>query len=600
MKSPKVLFMVFGFLSMALLFSFASLINAADKDKSDASAQTPASGSSPAASAEPAGSFSAVNTEAATQSATATESAPSAPEVEPTPISLGINEKVSLDLRNIDVNDALRFIAQKGALNMAISKSVTGRVQLLLNNVPVKDILDLILITNGLAYDKVGDVYNIMTETEYKDRYGRKFSDARQVRFFKLKYAIPEQAFALFEALKSEIGRLLVDPESGTVLVMDAPVNIGRMEQALAALEQKKSIKVYSLRYAKAADVETRLKGRLDSKKAGTITADERTNQVIVETLPDRMKEIDEMIRSLDQKTKEVLIDAKIISVTLDNTDTREIKWEGIFTKAGIYGSHFIGNHGLNNLARSGTSFSDDFISITPTTRPSPGVKNYFTENLTFGFLDQNDGFEGLLNFLKTIGETKILSNPRISAVNNQEAKIHVGTKDAYVTSTTTSSGSGTSTVSEAVTFIDVGIQLSVTPTINEDGFVTMKVKPEISSAPEANRLQTAQGNSIPIVDSSLVETTVMVKDGVTIVMGGLRKDEKSETVHKVPFLGDLPVIGLPFNSKTTTVNHVELLIILTPHIIYGDAIDMGSHKGGEIPILSYSDYVTKAAAAKL
>jgi type II secretory pathway component GspD/PulD (secretin) len=512
--------------------------------------------------------------------------------------SAGLDEKVSVDLRNIDVTDALRFLALKGGLNLAVSKSVTGRVQLLLNDIPVRDILDIILISNSLAYEKYGNVYRIMTETEYKERFGRRFSDSRKVKLFKIRYAIPDQVFSLFEVLKSEIGRLLVDPESGTVLVMDTQENIDKMTEALASLEQKKTLKVYALKYAKALDVETRLKMRLDSKKVGSAVADERTNSVTVETLPDRIAETDEVVESLDQKTKEVLIDAKIIKVTLTDNLDAEIQWEGMFTSMWKYGSRFIGNHGLSPVFRNNQTFIEDFTTIAPTANPTAGGKNVLTENLFIGNVDQGKAFEVMINFLKTLGDTKILSNPKIAAINNQEAKIHVGEKQAYVTTTTTT-GQTTTTTAEAVTFVDVGIQLSVTPTINDDGYVTMKIKPEISSV--TSFLTTPGGNRIPIIDSSQAETTVMVKDGVSIVIGGLRKDEKTENRQKIPFLGDIPILGAPFNSFSTTSVHTELLILITPHLVdgktlvSGDDLKMKPGTAGpdalEAPYLSFVDY---------
>ncbi len=509
--------------------------------------------------------------------------------------SLGMDERVSLDLRNIEAGDALRFLAQKGGLNLAISKNVAGRVQLLLNNVPIRDILDIILVTNALAYEKIGDVYYIMTETEYKERFGRKFSDTRQVKLFKLKYAVPEQVFSLFDVLKSEIGRLLVDPDSGTVLVMDTASNIEKMEIALTSMEQKKVIKVYNLKYGKALDVESRLKTRLDAKKVGSVVADERTNSVIVDTLPERLGEIDKIVASLDQKTREVLVDAKIIKVTVSNNLNAEIKWEGIYKQLQSYGELYVSNAPINALARTGRSTVADFVNITPTVTPSQTAKNTLTENLVFGSIGE-DSFEALINFLRTVGETKILSNPKIACISSQEAKILVGQKQAYVTTTTTTSSGGGSTVAENVTFIDVGIQLAVTPIVNEDGFVTMKIKPEVSSV--GSSLVTPSGNTIPIVDTSTAETTVMVRDGVSILIGGLRRDEKTETRKKVPILGDIPILGAPFNSFNDTTNHTELLILITPHIVYGNTLVTGETKAVDRLFKDYTEYSAPTSLA--
>ena len=175
--------------------------------------------------------------------------------------------KITLDLRNIEAVDALKFLAMKTGLNIVVTKSVAGRVSLTVQDAPIKDIFDIMLRLNNLAYDKTGEIYNVMTETEYKALYGKKFSDSRQVKIFRLNYAIPEQAFNLLDALKSEIGRLLVDTESGTVMVMDIPDKISEAERILETLEQKASIKIFNLKYAKAKDVEDQLKEQLDIKR---------------------------------------------------------------------------------------------------------------------------------------------------------------------------------------------------------------------------------------------------------------------------------------------------------------------------------------------
>jgi Flp pilus assembly secretin CpaC len=155
--------------------------------------------------------------------------------------------------------------------------------------------------------------------------------------------------------------------------------------------------------------------------------------------------------------------------------------------------------------------------------------------------------------------------------VNNQEAKIHVGTKEAYITSTTSQSGTGTSVTSQTVNFVDTGITMSVTPTINRDGFISLKIKPEISEATYKDLFSEDQKTSVPIVTSSDAETTVMVKDGVTVIIGGLTKDKKDKTVKKIPLLGDIPALGFLFRSTSDNVTKSDLVILLTPHMMSGE-----------------------------
>jgi type II secretory pathway component GspD/PulD (secretin) len=186
------------------------------------------------------------------------------------------------------------------------------------------------------------------------------------------------------------------------------------------------------------------------------------------------------------------------------------------------------------------------------------------------------EDFRVIMDMLKTFGDVKTLSTPRIMATDGQEAKILVGSKKAYVTDTVTQTNSGTNTA-EQVQFVDVGVKLYVTPTINKDGFITMKIRPEVSST--TSNYTTAQGNTVPIVDTSEAETSVLVKDGVTVVMGGLMKNEKNKSTYKLPLLGEVPFLGALFRRTEDVTTKTELVIFLTPHIISGAENMFGENK---------------------
>jgi type IV pilus assembly protein PilQ len=530
--------------------------------------------------------------------------------IEPAPGPVGMGGRISLDLRNIEVVDALKFLSIKIGLNIISTKDVSGKVTLMVQDVPAKDVFDIMLRSNGLAYAKEGSIYNIMTGDEYKALFGRKFADIREVKVFRIKYAIPEQVFTLLDALKSEIGRVLVEPDSGTALIMDTPAKIKEIETALSTLEEKNLVRVFQLKYAKAKDIEEQLKAQLDTKKVGTIKADERSNQVIVQTLPERMVNIEKMILSLDKKTKEVLIDTQIVKVKLSDQIDSGAEWEGLFGAASKYGMSYIGSAPFSVMAPTTISadasnpfrtrsdflnkiggqigaypFSGNTANSASGSKTGPGIMHV-------GILDSKRDFDVLLKYIKTLGRTQILSNPKIAVINNQEAKIHVGERQAYVTSTVTEGQSGLKTTAEDVTFVDVGISLSVTPTINDDGYVTMKVKPEISSV--VSTLTTGSGNQIPIIDSSMAETTVMVKDGSTIIIGGLRGDSKISTSEQLPFLGKVPILNFFFKQQTKTTERTELLVVITPHIVEGDALVTGDEHErafGDKPGKEYKAY---------
>lgn len=516
----------------------------------------------------------------------------------------GMNERIALDLRNIEVVDALKFLAMKAGLNIIATKNVAGRVTLMVQDVPVRDIFDIMLRSNGLAYAKEGTIYNVMSEEEYRGLFGKKFSDIREVKIFRLQYAIPEQAFSLLDTLKSDIGRVLVESETGTALIMDTPQNIQRIEESLAILEQKNLTEVFNLKYAKAKDVEEQLKAQLDAKKVGSIKADERSNQVIIQALPQRMQDMRVLIGALDKKTKQVLIDTTIVKIKLSNEVTSGIEWEGLMKLGNSLGTSYLGSYPFSVLqssadwqsrrafmdSQAGTTGIGAFPFSGNTASTSASTKTTLGEKMHIGLISKKRDIDILMKYLQTLGRTQILSNPKLAVVNNQEAKIHIGERQAYVTTTTTT-GQTTSTVSEEVTFVDVGIQLSVTPTINDEGFVTMKVKPEVSSV--VSTLTTPSGNKIPIIDTSMAETTVLVKDGSTIIIGGLRKEEKTSSSDNVPILGRIPVISFFFRTSSNKTERTELLVMLTPHIVSGgESLFTGDERDfGHQPPKEFKEY---------
>lgn len=500
---------------------------------------------------------------------------------------------VSLNLRDMDIIDALRFIAEKANINIIPTKDVQGRVTLEVDAVSVKDVFEIVMRGNNLAYEKKGNIYNVMTEAEFKNRNGKNFYDNRVTKVFRLQYAVPDQALGLLNSLKSEIGKILLDPDSGVILVMDTPEKIREMSQTLDAMDRKGVIKVFDLKYARAKDIEEQLKSQLDIKKVGSIKSDERTNQVVVQTLPERMEDIARLIQGLDTKTRQILIDAKIVQVKLNDQLDTGFQWQGLFDigRSNKNGMTYLGSYPYSSVGPSTTATSNTWRSRSEvladmnnevgsypftgtTTDFTAGTQTVATQAMHIGMINKNNDFDTVINYLKTLGETRILSNPKLAVVNNQEAKIHVGERRAYITTTTTQTQTST-TVAEAVTYVDVGIQLMVTPTINVDGYVTVKIKPEISSV--IDYLETSSNNRIPIVDTSTAETIVMVKDGTSILIGGLSKEDKTLDEKGTPFLSKIPVLGQAFKTSTKKTTRYEMVVMLTPHVVSGDELVTGS-----------------------
>jgi type II secretory pathway component GspD/PulD (secretin) len=273
------------------------------------------------------------------------------------------------------------------------------------------------------------------------------------------------------------------------------------------------------------------------------VQADTRSNQLMVRAFPGRMKEVTELIRALDTKTKAVLIEVRILKVTLRPGFDMGIDWKVMFKQ-------------LNNLALAGS------FAISDPLRKTTAIAQIAQGNM--GFSD----FAFDLKMLKEVASSKVIANPRLMVTNNEEARIHIGDKLAYVTTTTIGTGDS-QRVNEEIHYIDVGVKFVVTPTINDDGFITMKIKPEISS--KSGELETPQKARVPLINLTELETNIIVKDGNTIIIAGLRQDEATDGKSGVPWLMDIPYIGRAFSDVSKRGTITEIILLLTPHIVTGE-----------------------------
>lgn len=458
-----------------------------------------------------------------------------------------LDKKISLDLRDMNIIDVLKFLAIKGDFNIVTSKAVEGKATLLLNNVSIADALEIILTANDLAYTTKRNIIYVMNAAEYLAQYGKKFNDNSKVKIVYLKYARPSYVLTALQNIRSNFGKIVIDEDTGTVVMIDTEEKLREMEKAVNQMEYKTETKVITLMYAKAETVAAQLKAKLDAKAVGSIQFDERSNQVIINALPQRMSEIVALVSALDSKTKAVLLEARILQVTLKPQYDMGINWNIAFSNSD------------KQFLRS-LSFQDAFPASS--TNVSTSFGKIAVGNVNF------DNFSVELKALKQVSSTKLLADPRIMVVNNQQAVIQTGERKPYVLTTTTGTGD-TQTTSEAVNWINVGLTFTVTPTINDNGYITLKIKPEITS--QTSTYTTPKGALIPVVNSTLVETSVLVKDGNTVIIGGLVQNDKSTIRQGIPGLMDVPLVGRLFKNDSDQVTNSEIVIFITPRIVQGD-----------------------------
>ena len=454
--------------------------------------------------------------------------------------------KISLNIKDVDITEILKILALNFNLNIIVGKNVRGEVTFFLKNVDLMEVLEIILSANGLAYEKKGDIINVMTEVEYELLYGEKSYNKKEVKVIQLEFAKAAEVAKILTQIKSNIGKIIADEDSNTMVLIDAPQSVKEMVRVVKNVDLPTTTKTFVLNYANAKELATKIEPSL-SKNLGNLQIDERMNKIVVTDLPEKIDYITRVISDFDERDKVVLIEAKIIQVTLSKDIGYGINWNNVFA-------------GIDTIAKS-----DLTINLPGITAPTT-----FTYVRAHGATEYGDTV--ILNLLDKLGKTNVLSTPRITVANKQEAKVLVGTKEAFVTTKRTwNAEEKETTYEDTVSFVDVGVSLSVTPTITDDGYVNIKIKPEVSSTPRTVELKNADGtvrSSIPIVATSEAETQLLVKDGTTIILAGLMKDAQTDNTEKIPGLGDIPLLGRFFQSRGKESEKTELVIFLTPHII--------------------------------
>jgi MSHA biogenesis protein MshL len=450
------------------------------------------------------------------------------------------SDRISLDLKGIDINELFKMLSAKSGITIVTSPEIKGRITVLMDNLSFSDALDVIMTIQGLAYVRKGNVVKVMTASEYEKLYGKKYSEHKETRTFKLAYAKPANVLNVINSLKSDLGKIISDDSTGTIIIIDTPQSMPVIAEAIKELDQPLETVVFDVNYARFADIKSFLND-LITPGVGQIILDERSLKVVVYDLPQRLVRIKKLMEEFDAQSRQVLITGEILEVEIDDKFQSGIDWDKIFKSVN-----------MDNL---------DFVAKFPVT---PALSSY--GKISVGTL-ASDGYNLVINMLSEYGNTRVLTRPRIVAVNKEEAKILVGTREAYVTSSQ-SQGESTTITAESVQFVDVGLKLVVVPTIGADGFVTMKIKPEVSSVKET--LTTDAGTVVPIVQTSQSETVVKVQDGRTLVIAGLFRQQDTDNSNGLPKLSRMPILGHLFGNKTKENKRTELVIFITPTIITG------------------------------
>ncbi|MBI2431504.1 MAG: hypothetical protein HYV26_01390 [Candidatus Hydrogenedentes bacterium] len=384
------------------------------------------------------------------------------------------------------------------------------------------------------------------------------------------------------EAMMSERGLVQVDPRSNAVVVTDLPARVDQMDALVKTLDQKLETKTWVVNYADLEFVADQLETYIPDEM-GEIILNEDVHQITVTGLPSRLEEIDKLISTWDIPRRQVHIQAFIVEVGNDIEREFNVNWS-YFGSDGQVPIVIHSGDGGGQLAEPTGDGESVSIGQLPYAVPLYGALQLDSAgNITRPILTNLEGenvidrFGGnhlavTLDYLDKQNKATILSSPRITVNDGEEAIFENATRVPYVSSTTIFGGFANTNNSinntNRVDFIDVGTILSVLPRISEKNNIVLEIDAEDSTFVLRNILSNGQTSTIPEKTMRRAQTELRVDSGDTIVLGGLRRDRAAKSVSKTPFLGDLPVVGRLFRNPSRESKNSTLLIFLTTTIV--------------------------------
>jgi type IV pilus assembly protein PilQ len=429
-----------------------------------------------------------------------------------------VGDRISLNFQDIEIRAVLQLIADFTDLNLVASDTVSGRITLRLQNVPWDQALELVLKTKGLDKRQIGNVLMVAPAAEIAERERQQIEANKQIaelaplqsEFVRIRYANAADIVRLFESGSEEGGSLI--------------------------------------------------SGR------GSVVVEPRTNSLIITETAPKLAEIRSLIELVDIPIRQVMIEARIVIAQSDATKNLGIEWGGGYLDSDLNGDILSVSGNTQNVV----GLNESVINGTQPTVDYPGallVDLGVTRSSGFaiGFTSGDLFLTAELSALEAAGQGEVVSQPKVITGDKQQASIKSGTEIPYQES----SASGETTVS----FKEAVLSLDVTPNITPDDRIMLDLQVNQDSVGELVP-SGSLGGFIPSIDTTQLNTQVLVGNGETVVLGGVFKTEDIESVNKVPFFGDLPYIGAFFRNQSTDHKKTETLIFITPRILAETLLD--------------------------
>jgi type IV pilus assembly protein PilQ len=421
--------------------------------------------------------------------------------------------RIDIDLKDADVHNVLRLLADTGHVNIVTADDVSGTITIRMRNVPWDQVLDVVLQAKGLGMVRQGNLLRVAPLSQLQKERELKLAQQKQ-------------------------------------------------EYELTPLETR----LIPISYAQAEELQARAKELLSPR--GSLAVDDRTNVLIARDIASNLNYIEELIRSLDTQTAQVLIEARIVEATSKYLRDVGIQWGGDVTFGPATGNPTGLAFPASVGAAGGASDNN-----TPTAGLSPFTRSVANPNfavnlpaavgtgaggalgMTLGSLDNTLSLGVRLSAAESSGLVRIVSAPRVMVLDNREARINQGTLIPFAQ---------VSALGVQTTFQEAKLQLLVRPHVTADGSVSMHVK---LNRDEPDFTQTSPRGD-PTILKREAETDLLVMDGHTAVIGGIYTRNTGRNLDQVPFFGDIPILGILFQRRRASDARGELVIFITPHIV--------------------------------
>ncbi len=409
--------------------------------------------------------------------------------------------------RNADLRGVLQQLSAQSRKNIIATKDVTGKVTADLYGVTFREALDAVLSSSGFAYEEEGNFIYVMTDKQMKER--KLARRVLSVRTFQLAYVTANDAKQLIAPAMSTDGTVALTPISGAGITT-SKTDAGGVSYA-------------------SHDV------------------------LVVRDYEENLERVAKILQDVDVKPQQVLIEATILRATLTEDNALGVDFN---TLAGVSFEN------LDSTTTGLTSVTPGETSASVAKQAAGTLRTDFNSaigagGMTLGFLSEKISI--FIRALESVTDVTVLANPKLLVVNKQRGEVMIGNRDGYITTTFTET-----TASQTVQFLETGTRLVVRPFIARDGYIRMEIHPEDSSG----SVQTVGQNALPSETTTEVTSNVMVRDGRTIVIGGLFRERTSNGRAQVPLVGNLPYLGTLFRRTQDNTSREEVIILITPHVI--------------------------------